>query len=462
MTLRKRILAATGIFLLIAGTLILALPRELTLSVNGQAQTLTTRAWTVESALAGAGIAVNENDQLDPAASTLLIGKPNITLEKAVEVHIRIYPGDGQQVTHSTARMPIAWLESAGLSLQSADKLFINGLEIDATSPLPYAAQYHLALRQAQTITLMDGEWQNVFDSSAATLGQALWEQGIVTRAADNISLSLDTPLDRPLDVELVHASPVHIQLAEGSVETFSAAESVGEALAEAGVSLQTLDYTTPAEDAPIPEDRMVKVVRVTEEVQLTQQPIPYEVIYQQDADTELDTRQVIQAGELGVQVNRERIRYEDGVESGRVSEAAWTAKEPQDQIVGLGINPVVRTVSTPDGTIEYWRAVTVYATSYSPCRLGIPDYCNYTTASGLPVSHGIIAVTRAWYSWMAGQQVYVPGYGKAIVADVGGGIPGRYWIDLAYLDETYVSWSRYTTLYFLTPVPASIPWVLP
>ena len=159
---------------------------------------------------------------------------------------------------------------------------------------------------------------------------------------------------------------------------------------------------------------------------------------------------------------DRVRLCNQDGVESGRVSEVAWTAKEPQDQIVGLGINPVVRTVSTPDGTIEYWRAVTVYATSYSPCRLGIPDYCNYTTASGLPVSHGIIAVTRAWYSWMAGQQVYVPGYGKAIVADVGGGIPGRYWIDLAYLDETYVSWARYTTLYFLTPVPASIPWVLP
>jgi uncharacterized protein YabE (DUF348 family) len=441
---------------------LIVIPHELNLSVNGQAQTLRTRAWTVESALAEAGIAVTENDQLDPPAGTFLIGKPSITLEKAAEISIYIYPGGEQYRVASTERTPTAWLDAAGLALARADKLTINGIEIDPESALPYAPYYSLNLHQAQTISLSDGEWQNVFNSSAATLGQALWEQGIVTRAADYISLPLDTPLDHPLEVALVHASPVHIQLAEGSVETFSAAESVGEALAETGISLQKLDYTLPAEVEPIPDDRMVKVVRVTEEVQLIQQPIPYEVIYQQDANTELDTRQVIQAGELGVQVNRERIRYEDGVESGRVSEAAWTAKEPQDQIVGLGINPVVRTVSTPDGTIEYWRAVTVYATSYSPCRLGIPDYCNYTTASGLPVSHGIIAVTRAWYSWMAGQPVYVPGYGKAIVADVGGGIPGRYWIDLAYTDATYVSWARYTTLYFLTPVPASIPWVLP
>lgn len=63
----------------------------------------------------------------------------------------------------------------------------------------------------------------------------------------------------------------------------------------------------------------------------------------------------------------------------------------------------------------------------------------------------------------MAGQQVYVPGYGHGVIGDSGGGgIPGRYWIDLAYDDENYVGWHHWTTLYFLTPVPAYIPAVLP
>jgi 3D (Asp-Asp-Asp) domain-containing protein len=59
-------------------------------------------------------------------------------------------------------------------------------------------------------------------------------------------------------------------------------------------------------------------------------------------------------------------------------------------------------------------------------------------------------------------QPVYVPGYGRGIIADTGGGIPGRYWIDLGYDDENYESWHFWTTLYFLTPVPGYIPVVLP
>jgi 3D (Asp-Asp-Asp) domain-containing protein len=79
-----------------------------------------------------------------------------------------------------------------------------------------------------------------------------------------------------------------------------------------------------------------------------------------------------------------------------------------------------------------------------------------------LTVRQGIVAVTRAWYSWMVGQRVYIPGYGIAVIADVGGGIPGRYWVDLGYNDDDFVSWHQNVTMYFLTPVPANIPWILP
>ena len=87
----------------------------------------------------------------------------------------------------------------------------------------------------------------------------------------------------------------------------------------------------------------------------------------------------------------------------------------------------------------------------------------NHTgTASGLPLTKGIIAVTLPWYRDMKFQKVYVPGYGYGTIADTGGGIPGRYWIDLGFDDSNYESWHHWTTLYFLTPIPAFIPTVLP
>ena len=156
MTVRNRILAAAGILLLAGIILLNAIPREVTLSVNGQAQTLRTRGWTVKAALAEAGIVVNENDRLDPAASTLLLGKPSITLEKAVEISIRIFPSGDQHLVTSTERTPSGWLESAELALAGADRLTIHGIGIDPESTLPYAPHYHLDLQVFQVKLMVE------------------------------------------------------------------------------------------------------------------------------------------------------------------------------------------------------------------------------------------------------------------------------------------------------------------
>jgi 3D (Asp-Asp-Asp) domain-containing protein len=225
---------------------------------------------------------------------------------------------------------------------------------------------------------------------------------------------------------------------------------------------LQAADYSIPASQALIPANGKIRVVRVREEFTLTQTNIPFSVDYIQSGEVELDQREVVQAGEFGVEVTRTRVIYEDDQEVSRVEEVTWVAKEPKEQLTGLGTKVVVRTMDTPNGPIEYWRAVNVYATSYSPCRLGIENYCSSGTASGLTAQHGVIAVTRAWYNLMVGQRLYVPGYGIGVVGDIGGGIPGKYWIDLAYSDDDWVAWYHNVTAYFLTPVPDNIPWILP
>jgi 3D (Asp-Asp-Asp) domain-containing protein len=117
--------------------------------------------------------------------------------------------------------------------------------------------------------------------------------------------------------------------------------------------------------------------------------------------------------------------------------------------------------MQTEVGTITYYRAVTVRATSYSPCR-SAADRCYYSTASGKPVQRGVIAVTRAWYNLFQGDRVYVPGYGIATIEDIGAGIPGQYWIDLGFSDSDWELWSKSVTLYFLAPAPANVPGVLP
>jgi 3D (Asp-Asp-Asp) domain-containing protein len=125
---------------------------------------------------------------------------------------------------------------------------------------------------------------------------------------------------------------------------------------------------------------------------------------------------------------------------------------------MGRGTKAVVQTETVDGEELQFWRKVSVYATSYHPSIFG-PDA---RTRSGMPLAHGTVAVSAAWYPSMVGQRVYVRGYGYGTIGDSGGGIPGTPWIDLGYGDADYVGWHSWTTIYFLTPIPAWYPAVLP
>ncbi len=157
--------------------------------------------------------------------------------------------------------------------------------------------------------------------------------------------------------------------------------------------------------------------------------------------------------------MTRIRVRTEDGKEVSRQTEAQWVARQPQNQVLGFGTKVVVHTDVVDGKTISYWRKITAYATAYSACDAGA---CGRATASGMPVSRGVIAVIPSWYYAMKGQQVYIPGYGQATIADIGGGIAGTNWVDLGFSESDYTSWHSNVDVYFLTPVPANILWQLP
>jgi 3D (Asp-Asp-Asp) domain-containing protein len=135
--------------------------------------------------------------------------------------------------------------------------------------------------------------------------------------------------------------------------------------------------------------------------------------------------------------------------------ENEYVAVSPTTNVTGYGTKIIVRTVSTPSGTREYWRTIRMLATSYSASTAGVskssPHY-GYT-ATGLKMRDGIVAVDPRLID--LGSRVYVPGYGLGLAADTGGAIKGKR-IDLGYDDDTLQLWYRWVEVYVLTPVPPS------
>jgi uncharacterized protein YabE (DUF348 family) len=428
-------------------------PKTISLQLEGQTVEIQTTALRVSGALRSAGIELQDEDMVTPSGNTLIKDGDVIELRQAVDVTIQM---DGQ-VYHltTTQRTPGEWLTAAGLAINPNDRVVINGQNYSPDQAMVYLPEYTVEVKKAVQLTLLAEDSQWLIQSAAATIGEALWEAGFILTEADNLTPPPETLLSGPVTVRLAPGKLVSVEVDGLNLEVYTSAQTVGEALAQSGLALQGVDYSIPTADQPLPEDGSIRVVRVTEEVVINQETIPYDSSLQPDPELEIDQFRVIQAGQVGLRAERVRIRYEDGEEVSRQVEDEWVARGPVERIQGYGTKIVIRSMETPDGIVEYWRAVEMYATSYSPCgSAGEPGRCYPVTSSGLPVERGVVAVILDWYLKMGGLGVYIPGYGRATIEDVGGGIPGRYWIDLGFTDEDYESWHQYVIVYFTTPVP--------
>jgi len=355
--------------------------------------------------------------------------------------------------------IPSKLLNEAGITLNPDDRVLLNGLPTSLDQPITNTP-ITIQIRRAVSITLVTPDGQKQLQSSAFTVGEALQEATYWLHARDKVEPALNSPISDGMTITVTPSRELTVSVDGGAMRINSAAQTVGEALAEAGIPLIALDYSLPPGNEPIPSDGQIRVVRVNESVLLAQKPIPFENEFQASADVPLDQTQILQPGESGLTVQRIRIRYEDGQEISRLSEDETLVRPPKTRLLGYGTKIEIKTAEVDGVQIEYWRAVQMYATSYSPCRSGA-DRCYPGTSSGQALRKGMVGLRQSWYLSMQGQQLYIPGYGFSSVADVCGGCVGKPWIDLGYSDNDYEQWSSWVTVYFLTPVPANVIYVL-
>jgi uncharacterized protein YabE (DUF348 family) len=365
-------------------------------------------------------------------------------------------------------RIPGTLISQAGITLNPNDRLLLNGLPIDIDQPIT-GYPITLQIRRAVSLTIKTPDGEKQIQSSAFNVGEALAEASVWLRAGDRVSPALDSPIGRPAPIEASNppytisrlpSRTLTITTNGKTIGIESSAHSVGEVLAEAGIPLIGLDYSLPAENEPVPADGQIRVVRVTESMQLSQKPIPFDSELQASADVPLDQTQILQPGEPGLTVQRIRIRFEDGQEISRITEDETLVRPPKTRLMGYGTKIEVKTATVDGVQIEYWRAVQMYATSYSPCRSG-GEQCYSGTSSGESLRKGMVGLRQSWYLAMQGQRLYIPGYGFGSVEDVCGGCVGKPWIDLGFNDSNFEPWHSWVTVYFLTPVPANVIYVL-
>ena len=314
-------------------------------------------------------------------------------------------------------------------------------------------------------VTLVTVQGRQTIQTSALTVREVLSEAGIQPGEYDVIDPALDSPVFAEMTITHIPARELTVSVGGQVMTIRSAARTVGEALAEAGLPLQGLDKSLPAENEPLPADGQIRVIRVTESVSVELRSIPFETETTESEDLAFGETKIVQAGVNGVEMIRTRIRFEDGGEVSRVSEEETILQEAQKQIVASGSKIVLSQVDG-NAPYPYWYATQMYASWYSPCNSGTGG-CAYGTASGARAGFGVVAVDYSYYSYLAGMRVYIPGYGVATIGDTGGGpiietafgVPRYQWIDLGYDDNNIGGLTGWVTVYFLEPAPAEVPY---
>jgi len=197
----------------------------------------------------------------------------------------------------------------------------------------------------------------------------------------------------------------------------------------------------------------------VSEELLLEEEYLESSTVYKPDSSLPVgETRRV--EGHDGVLYRQYRIRYENDVAVAWELVEEWYQPEPADTVVYYStatesapseIGPATEPSASLDG-YEVVRTMRVYATWYCPASAGRSptDPWYGITATGVPVTHGVVAVDPNVIP--LGTRMYIPGYGLGVAADTGGGISGNM-IDLGYPDGVIPDWmSHWVEIYILAP----------
>jgi resuscitation-promoting factor RpfB len=418
-----------------------------TLVVDGNASQLHTHQPTVETLLADLGLSLRTEDRLHPDPVTALSPGLEIRIERAVPV---VVVADGRErliYAHSESSADL--LVQANVATGRYDSITLRAPAITD----PTGTRMRIVVRRAKEVLLEVGGIRTSLHSHANTVGEAILEAGIRVYRADRLSPDASTPLQHGMRIALERSIPIEVRLDGHTLRTRTHRTLVGEVLADLGVTINGQDYTVPALDAPLIEEMQIQVFRVTESVIVEQSPVPFDTVWQPDPDSEIDTSGMLSEGEPGVLERRIRLRYENGQVVDRRVEGESLILAPSNRVMGYGTKIVVRTLQTDSGPVNYWRVVRMLATSYSASTAGVsPTSAHYgRTRTGITMRDGIVAVDPTVIN--LGSEVYVPGYGVGLAADTGGAIKGKR-IDLGYADENLKLWYRWVDVYLLAPVP--------
>lgn len=293
------------------------------------------------------------------------------------------------------------------------------------------------AWAKKSVVLVFDGQ-ETTVQTFSRTVGGTLKGQHVVLLEKDEVTPSVDTPLQNGMVVTVSRAVDLNIIVDGREVPVRTSCRTVKDVLGEYGINLGPEDDVSPAKDAPVVPNMKVNVARVHTETEASEVSIDYETKKQYTTKLPQGSTRVAREGQEGSERRTWQVTYRDGKEVNRQLASREVVTPAVDKVVMVGSGMVV---SRGGENIRYSDVVDMLASAYS--------HTGHNTASGIYPHYGAVAVDTGRIPM--GTRLYVEGYGYATALDRGSAIKGNR-IDLFFESESEaMSWGlRRVKVYIL------------
>lgn len=188
-----------------------------------------------------------------------------------------------------------------------------------------------------KTISITDNGLNYLVTTSTNTASDLLKEKSITLGDHDQIFPAIDSPIYPGTSIIIRRAVKITIQADGKTIDGYTLANNIRDAVTENGVTLNRLDKTTPDLDA-LPQNNLTIIVTRINVEEITQdEDIPFRTITKNDSAMGWRQKVITTTGQNGTMEVLYRITYKNNQEVSRVALSKTVVSQPVIQVETQG-----------------------------------------------------------------------------------------------------------------------------
>ncbi|MBE6719288.1 MAG: DUF348 domain-containing protein [Ruminococcaceae bacterium] len=340
---------------------------------------------------------------------------------------VTIVDGAEKTTIATAAKEPINVLNTAGITLDSDDKMDISAFEQGEGGTI--------VISRHNAVNVSFGGSVNTYEVYAATVGEALAEIGLTVTDEKNVNYSLSDYVQDGMVIEIKNAPFVTLK-ADGKTVKYAKTEgTVADLLEVAGIELGEDDYTKPSLNAALKSNLKVELYRVSYSTVTADEVIKFKTVKKKDKKLAQGKTKVAVKGENGSKTVTYNIKTVNGKVAERTVVEEIINKTATNKVVKVGTKFTDSSVK-PNGVqsrngFTLGQKITGRYTHYCACAT-----CNGsgsgTTSSGRRIYNGMSDPHYIACNWLPmGSVIKVDGVNYTVVDRGGSGLSTTGRIDI-------------------------------